>query len=251
MDALPILYSFRRCPYAIRARLALAHAGITLELREVLLRNKPPDLLAASPKGTVPVLILPDGSVIEESLDIMHWALSSAGADTWQSPTCSGNMEQWLTDNDGAFKSMLDRYKYADRHPEHPADWYREQTTGFLERLDSALREHPWLHGERMGFTDAALFPFLRQFAMVDRAWFAASPYRALQRWLDSWLAHDLFVSVMHKYPPWLSGQAPVIMARHLPHGENPGGGDDAFHHAGRRDGEPRGAGVSDAIDLT
>lgn len=211
MSSLPILYSFRRCPYAIRARLTLAYAGIAVELREVLLRDKPQDMLAASPKGTVPVLVLSDGSVIDESLEIMHWALTVADPDDWLAAPCAGELQTWIDSNDGPFKTTLDKYKYADRHPEHPAEHYRDQAGDYLAGLDSVLTDSPWLHGEHMGFADVALFPFIRQFGMVDDSWFATCRYAALRRWLRVWLDHPRFLSVMQKYPRWEPDQTPVL----------------------------------------
>lgn len=200
---LPLLYSFRRCPFAIRARLALRYAGIAVEHREVLLRDKPAQMLAASPKGTVPVLVLPEAGVLDESIDIMTWALSQADPGHWQSPPCVGALDEWIAANDGPFKSSLDRYKYADRHPEHPAAHYRDEACAYLRSMDAVLAEHDWLHGHHQGFADAALFPFIRQFAMVDYAWFEGGPYPNLCRWLETWLAHPLFLAVMEKVPPW------------------------------------------------
>lgn len=213
MSSLPVLYSFRRCPYAIRARLALAYAGQPVELREVLLRDKPQAMLDASPKGTVPVLVLPDGTVIDESRDVMDWALAQADPDDWCRPPLGGLADEWIAANDGPFKAALDRYKYADRHPEHPPHSYRERGEAHLARLDAILKAHRWLHGEQPGCVDAALFPFIRQFAMVDLDWFRASPYKGLRRWLDAWLEHPLFAAVMARHPPWVPGQAPVRFA--------------------------------------
>ncbi|WP_230198414.1 glutathione S-transferase [Luminiphilus syltensis] len=206
---MPILYSFRRCPYAIRARLALAYAGIPCELREVVLKNKPRAMLDASPKGTVPVVVLADERVIDESLDVMHWALAHADPDNWQTTPTVSDAQTLLDRNDGDFKHWLDRYKYADRHPENTAQWYREQTFSYLEALDQALLSNHWLHGPSMGFCDAAIFPFIRQFAMVDRSWFDECRFIALRRWLDRWLDHPLYQRVMAKYPPWTPGDTP------------------------------------------
>ena len=207
---LPILYSFRRCPYAIRARLALAHRGIAVELREVLLRDKPRAMLAVSAKGTVPVLLLPSGRVLDESLEIMRWTLTQAPEGAWSLP--SPPQEQWITENDSTFKYFLDRYKYASRYPKHPQDWYRDQAAPHLHTLNQQLDKRPFLCGEAPGFADAALMPFLRQFAMVDPPWFAASPYTSLRRWLQVLLSSGLFASVMPKVPPWAPDHKPVRM---------------------------------------
>jgi glutathione S-transferase len=213
MRELPVLYSFRRCPYAIRARMALAYARVPVELREVVLRDKPQAMLQASPKGTVPVLVLPDGTVIDESLELMHWALARSDPGHWSGEAVRGRRDEWIAVNDGDFKTALDRYKYADRYPEHPAEVYRGRGETHLARMDEVLSEHRWLHGEQPGITDVALFPFVRQFAMVDEAWFRAGRFRDLCRWLDAWLAHPLFLAVMAKYRPWAPGQTPEILA--------------------------------------
>ncbi len=196
---LPILYNFRRCPYAIRARLAIAYAGIPVEIREVQLKQKPEYMLSISPKGTVPVLQLPDGTVIDESLDIMRWALAQNDPDHWlDSSEDSERLIQW---NDRDFKYHLDRYKYADRYPEFPASYYRSQAEKFLAELESKLSQTPFLGSSHFAITDAAIFPFIRQFAAVDNQWFAASDYRDLKLWLNDLFESDLFASVMVKQP--------------------------------------------------
>lgn len=212
MQATPVLYSFRRCPYAMRARMALAYAGITVTLREVVLKDKPEAMLAISPKGSVPVLQLPDATVIDESSDIMHWAIDQHDPMHWRSPPVSGTIDGWLAANDGEFKQQLDRYKYADRHPDHPAEHYRDNTHPHLAKLDAILAEWPWLHGEKMGFIDVALMPFIRQFAMVDRGWFDRGPYPSLSAWLQRWLDEPLFLSVMDKYPQWQPDHTPCVV---------------------------------------
>lgn len=210
----PILYSFRRCPYAMRARMALAYAGIRVELREVVLKDKPSAMLEASSKGTVPVLILPDGKVIDESIDVMYWALTQEDPDNWLGLESDKNLRkeisELVTENDGAFKAMLDKYKYADRHPEQSADWYRDQACAFLLTLETRLNKTQWLQGSQLGFADVAIFPFIRQFVMVDPPWFDQAPYARLRRWLDTLLGSELFTSVMHKHPQWTPEQAPL-----------------------------------------
>lgn len=200
---LPILYSFRRCPFAIRARMALHYAGVTLELREVLLRNKPPAMLLASAKATVPVLVLPDGRVIDESVDIMRWALESNDPDDWWRNELTKASLALIHQCDFEFKTHLDHYKYADRHPEKPAMFYREQAEGFLAGLEQKLTQNRFLLDDHLTFTDVAIFPFIRQFAMVDKTWFDQAPYPGLQFWLQSLLDSVLFTNVMTKYPPW------------------------------------------------
>ncbi|WP_439105885.1 glutathione S-transferase [Congregibacter sp.] len=211
-SGLPLLYSFRRCPYAIRARMTLAYAGVKVELREVLLKDKPAAMLAASEKGTVPVLVLPGGRVIDESIDVMRWALEQADPQDWLTTDLLEDRDDLLSENDGAFKSLLDRYKYADRYPEHSAQWYRDQANGFLVKLDLRLEKTAWLAGAEKGFVDVAIFPFIRQFAGVDRGWFDQSPYPHLRCWLDTHLDSPLFKAVMQKYPRWTPEQAGVIL---------------------------------------
>lgn len=199
----PILYSFRRCPYAIRARLALAVSGIAVEHREVKLRDKPAEMLAASPKGTVPVLVLPDGAVIDESLDIMRWALVRNDPEEW----LSGDEPSLIATNDGAFKHHLDRYKYPDRYPADGVD-HRAAALAILHGLETRLGEHAYLSGARFGLTDAAILPFVRQFAAVDRDWFAAQDLPRVQAWLEAFLGSALFAWVMVVREPWRGGAA-------------------------------------------
>ena len=196
----PILYTFRRCPYAIRARLALKVSGVELEMHEVSLRAKPQELLDCSPKGTVPVLQLADGTVIEQSLDIMRWALARHDPQAWLGPHGLAEQDRALiARNDGQFKQDLDRYKYAERFPQQPATHYRQQAETFLAELEGRLAAAPWLGGQRPGLADFAIFPFIRQFAGVEPDWFQQSPYRHLMRWLDRLLVSPLFVAVMQK----------------------------------------------------
>ncbi len=197
----PILYTFRRCPYAIRARLAIEVSGVEVEKREIDLRHKPQAMLACSPKGTVPVLQLADGTVIDESLDIMRWALAINDPQGWigEGADWRAETQALIEENDGSFKRELDRYKYAGRYPEHPAELYRNEAGKFLQRLCSRLAAHPYLMGERMSLPDAAIFPFVRQFAHVSEAWFYASYDGVLTAWLDGLLNSPLFVAVMQK----------------------------------------------------
>lgn len=207
---LPILYSFRRCPYAMRARLAISYAGVSVELREVVLRNKPEQLLAASAKGTVPVLVLPDGKVIDESYDIMRWAIRRAPDCDWQ--TLESQSDIWVTRNDNDFKPWLDRYKYADRYPEYPENVYQQHCLEWFNTLDAQLRERGgYLLGNQMSLADAALLPFVRQCAHVNRVWFYQQELPSLQGWLDQFLESHLFQQVMRKYPQWHPDDAPTI----------------------------------------
>ena len=196
----PILYTFRRCPYAIRARLAIKVSGVEVDLREVDLRNKPRALLDCSPKGTVPVLQLADGTVIDESLDIMRWALAINDPQRWMNDAnqeAETETRRLIDENDSSFKIQLDRYKYPNRHPGHAAEIYRDEGGKFLQILCSRLATHAYLMGERQSLADAAIFPFVRQFAHVDRDWFYATYDGVLTNWLDGHLNSPLFLSVM------------------------------------------------------
>ena len=201
---LPILYSFRRCPYAMRARMALIGAEIELEHREIILKNKPPQMLEASPKGTVPVLVLPDQTVIDESLDVMLWALRQNDPQRWLGHNeCHLDAAMPLIRQcDGEFKRMLDRYKYADRHPE-PAEVYRNRGLTFLGRLNALLGKNRYLIAEQIAIADIAITPFIRQFAHVDKAWFLQTGLAHLIHWLDTMLGSALFAKAMQKYPLW------------------------------------------------
>jgi glutathione S-transferase len=190
-----VLYSFRRCPYAMRAHMALRYSGVPLSIVEVSLKAKPVEMLAASPKGTVPVLVCADGRVIEQSLEIMHWALGQHDPDNWLQADDAGLIEA----NDSVFKVLLDRYKYAIRYPEQPMEHYRAQGVGYLQRLEHLLAHTPYLAGPALSLVDVALAPFVRQFAHVDREWFAQAPLPHLNAWLERFLASALFGSVMKK----------------------------------------------------
>lgn len=214
----PILYSFRRCPYAIRARLALWASGTVVELREVVLRHKPQALLAASPKATVPVLVLPGHpenpgpQVIEQSLDVMGWALAQHDPHGWLAGADSPAQQAWIVLNDGAFKQALDAYKYPERHPEHSVREHRaEGERLLLAPMEATLARQAFLAGARPGLSDVALFPFVRQWAAVDATAFAASPWPHVQRWLQHWLGSPAFEGVMAKWPAWQPGQVPVL----------------------------------------
>ena len=205
MTELPILYSFRRCPYAMRARMALVASGAVVELREVLLKDKPPELLSTSPKATVPVLLTPDGCVIEESLDVMQWALERHDPLSWLEG-CSLESD-WIRECDSDFKHWLDRYKYAERYPEHTAEDYRQKAESFIQKLEDRLSVSNWMDGEAAHAVDVALFPFIRQFAGVDPSWWQSAPYPSVRRWLENWLNSPLFSAIMAKYPRWESGR--------------------------------------------
>jgi glutathione S-transferase len=192
-----LLYSFRRCPYAMRARLALRYAGVPVQIVEVSLRAKPAEMLALSPKGTVPVLCV-GGRVIEESLEIMQWALAQHDPDGWLRQG-DPRVLALIAENDQVFKHHLNRYKYAERYPEQPMEHYRAEGEVFLHKLEGLLAENDYLLAEQLSLADVALAPFVRQFAHVDREWFAGTPYRQLQAWLQRFLESPLFIAVMAK----------------------------------------------------
>ena len=216
----PILYNFRRCPYAMRARLALTASDLPCELREITLKQKPPQMLAASPKGTVPVLVLPSGTVIDESLAIMQWALQQHDPEGW----LRGEEEDSLAliaHNDGPFKHHLDRYKYPNRYPLESGNdltgfAYAHRTAGalWLASLEGHLQSSgssDWLFGRQCSLADMALLPFVRQFAHTDAAWFAAQPWWALAAWLARFETSALLAQVMVKYPLWRGQENAII----------------------------------------
>ncbi len=203
-----VLYSFRRCPYAIRARMALYQAQIVLELRELLLKDKPPDMLKHSPKGTVPVLITAKGEVIEESLDVMYWALKHNDPEDWLNPKFLTDAEKIIQENDFKFKPLLDKYKYADRHLELNAEEHRNNTLNRIENFERQLKQHRFLMTNQTTIADIAIFPFIRQYAFVDKSWFDNQPWPNLQKWLHYWLSSDVFLKVMKKYPLFNDGHS-------------------------------------------
>ena len=208
---LPVLYSFRRCPYAIRARLALRVAGVAVALREVALGNKPAALSAASPKATVPVLQLPDGTVLEQSIDIMRWALASNDPQAWLGAGEHAEVRTWIDLNDGPFKQALDHYKYASRDPQRPVHAGRDEAVALmLAPMNARLAESRFLLRDTPSLADMAVVPFVRQFAGVDDAWFRRAPTPHLRAWLDDITDSALFVSVMHKCAPWQPGDPEV-----------------------------------------
>lgn len=194
-----ILYSFRRCPWAMRARLALRYAGCPVEIREVAMKNKPAELLALSPKGTVPVLDTGAG-VLEESLDIMRWALEQNDPQDWRlhaNPAGAAQTLALIARNDQTFKAQVNLYKYAERYPEHSREDYRQQAEPWLAELEGLLEGRPYLLADHPSLVDAALLPLMRQFAGVEPAWFAEAPYPRVRSWLQGWLESELFKVVM------------------------------------------------------
>jgi glutathione S-transferase len=213
--SLPVLYSFRRCPYAIRARLALRYSGIKVALREVDLGDKPPEMLAASPKGSVPVLVLEKGSeqpeVIDESLDVMLWALAQNDPDGWLDIDIHA-ARQLVDANDDQFKPWLDRYKYPEHFEKLEPGEARGHCETFLQQLEHRLHADNYLCGDTVSIVDMAMYSFVRQFAFVDTGWFAASSLVGVNRWLNDFLEGALFTAVMEKYPKWQAGDIePVV----------------------------------------
>ncbi len=212
---LPILYSFRRCPYAMRARLALLASGIEYEHREVVLRDKPAELLAASPKGTVPVLVLQSGQVIDQSLDIMLWALRQNDPYHWLE-----NEEEALAliaQCDGDFKFHLDRYKYPNRYEGANAIDHRTKAAEFAAQVNHHIRQNNYTFNSCSGIYYAGYMTFLRQFANTDKAWFAAQPWPSLQTALASFEASNSFKTIMQTHAPWCAGNARVVITREKP----------------------------------
>jgi len=214
MTDLPILYSFRRCPYAMRARMALWVAGVAVELREVKLADKPPQLAQTSAKATVPVMALPDGTVLDESIQVMRWALERADPEGW----LAGDDAALVARNDGPFKRHLDRYKYPTRYPDEAngdEDMFRydhrAHGLAFVQELNRRLADTKQLCGATRTLTDIALFPFVRQFANTDRDWFDAQDVPHVLLWLEAHLASDLFKAIMPKFTPWKAGDEPTV----------------------------------------
>ena len=201
---LPVLYTFRRCPYAMRARLALHKADIAYEHCEVELKAKPEHMLMISPKGTVPVLELADGKVIDQSFDVMLWALRQQDPDRWLEVDM-GKVDELLRINDNEFKDWLDRYKYHSRYPEQDMLVYREKAEKFVQKLEQLLsaQDGAGLLARRWTLIDAAIFPFVRQFASVDRVWFDSSAYSQTGHWLRQWEETALYESIMKKHKVW------------------------------------------------
>ncbi|VAW91452.1 Glutathione S-transferase domain protein [hydrothermal vent metagenome] len=209
----PILYSFRRCPYAMRARMALVYSDVQVELREVDLKNKPQELVLLSPKATVPVLLKSDNSLLDESMDIIFWALSVRDNDDWLKLTVEQQKIAALLiqQNDTNFKTWLDKYKYSQRFPEQTESFYRKQGEQFLNELNERLSEFLFLIKDSLSYVDIAVAPFIRQFANVDLSWFQQSQYQHLVKWLDIILNSKLFKTTMQKYPVWQSGNKKIL----------------------------------------
>lgn len=218
--AMPCLYSFRRCPYAMRARLGILFAELQVELREIILKNKPAQMLVISPKGTVPVLQIfdttVDRAVIEESRDIMTWALERQDPQGLLEAKFLQQANALIEQNDKQFKYWLDRYKYADRHLEMTQQDYRQQGEVFLQVLEKLLAKNKYLLSDSVTVADISIMPFVRQFAHVDRAVFDSLHYPNLQQWLQHWLEHPFFLQAMTKFTPWQEGDEVVVFPSSL-----------------------------------
>ncbi len=202
MSELPVLYSFRRCPYAMRARLVLYTSGIKCELREVVLRDKPEEMIEISPKATVPVLQLQDGCVIDESHDIAVWAIGQNDPNGWAQYL--DEMSALVDINDFKFKTHLDKYKYSSRNPELSKEEHRENANFYFEHLESLLEKNGFLSANKQTVTDLAVFPFIRQFAFVDKDYFDGLEYEHLKKWLEYHLNTEMFKNIMSKYVQWV-----------------------------------------------
>ena len=208
---LPILYSFRRCPYAMRARMAIHISGQKCELREVLLRDKPPSMLEYSAKGTVPVLILQDGKVIDESLDVIDWALNLNDPDDWQRSKDKEKTKELIKINDGEFKYHLDRYKYSKRYDNEDPELHRKKCLKFIESINNELNNSEYIFDDNISYADIVLLPFIRQFRIADIEWFDSLPYDNLKKWLSSFLGSSLLNSIMKKYDLWKEGDKSIV----------------------------------------
>ena len=204
-----ILYSFRRCPYAIRARMVLSYMEVSVDLREVLLNERPQSLYKISSKGTVPVLLLNDGKVLDESLDIMLWAIEQGEQKLYEDKLSEQN--QLIKYNDTKFKYWLDRYKYHVRYLEHSREYYQRKCSKTLAEYDMRLSGNAYFMGDRIRLADIAIFPFIRQCANVDQNWFN-NKYPNLNQWLEIWKQSRVFKSVMMKYNQWKLGDESLIV---------------------------------------
>lgn len=217
---MPVLYSFRRCPYAMRARMALYCADIAVELREVDLKNKPAEMLEASPKGTVPVLVLNDGTVIEESLDIVNWAVDQNDPKGWKD-TPDDIMDRYAHEMADVFIPNLNAYKYPDRYENVKPDISYQVCKNYLEQMNATLvKNSGYLGGHKMSKADIVVFPFIRQFRIVDEDDFDRMALPALHRWFSEFWRSDIFNNVMEKYEPWQPGDEPIILQPSSEEGE-------------------------------
>lgn len=222
----PLLYTYRRCPYAMRARMALLQAGVGFDAHEIVLRDKPAGMLTLSPKGTVPVLLLPDGRVMDESLEIMRWAFEGRDEAGWWDRGNTPANQALIALNDGPFKEHLDRYKYPERFAGTDRASERAMAlTCLLEPLQERLCQTPYLGGREPCAADLALFPFVRQFRAVDEVWFDAQPFNATRLWLQAWLTGEQYQACMRKLKPGERGLFHEVALDHgaMDPGSSPG----------------------------
>ena len=208
---LPILYSFRRCPYAMRARMAIHISSQKCEIREVLLRDKPPSMLEYSSKGTVPVLVLQSGEVIDESLDVIEWALNLNDPDNWQRSKDNEKTKELIKINDGEFKHHLDRYKYSKRYDNEDPEFHRKKCLSFIKKVNSELQNSKYIFDDEISYIDISLLPFIRQFRIADNEWFDELPYENVKSWLSNFLNSELLESIMSKHDLWKEGDEVTI----------------------------------------
>lgn len=214
IKTLPILYSLRNCPYAMRARIAIFKAQQTVLLRDLVLSNKPPEMLQASPKGTVPVIVLANGNVIEESLEVMLWALHESDPDDLLQSVSENTLPEMLRlidEFDNGFKTSLEQYKCAKRYKENNLIEQRSDCEEYIQRLEQRLVQHAFLMSNQESLVDIAILPFIRQFARVERQWYLQSPYPKVRQWLNNYLQSQMFTKVMAKYPLWLDEHESVL----------------------------------------
>lgn len=212
--SLPVLYSLRNCPYAMRARIAIFKSKQTVALRDIVLSNKPTEMIAASPKATVPVLVLADGSVVEESLSVMLWALNESDPNDLLHSELEqqlSSMLELINSFDNDFKEALEQYKCAKRYRETNVIECRAHCEQFIQLLEVRLNEHAFLMSNKESLADIALLPFIRQFARVERQWYLQSPYPKVRQWLNNYLQSPMFTKVMAKYPLWLDNHEVVL----------------------------------------
>ena len=212
--ALPVLYSLRNCPYAMRARLAIYASGQLVQLRDLVLSDKPPEMLIESPKGTVPVLVTVDNEVVDESLAIMLWAFSQSDPADYlnkNDETSLTEMFSIISRFDNEFKRHLEKYRCSKRYHEPSLDEDRQKCEYYLAELELRLRKHQYLMSDTPSLTDLALMPYVRQFARVERQWYLQSPYPKLRQWLNGYLQSRMFSKVMAKHPLWLEAKEEVI----------------------------------------
>ncbi|WP_445946635.1 glutathione S-transferase [Shewanella sp.] len=212
--ALPVLYSLRNCPYAMRARLAIYAAKQQVQLRDLVLSNKPAEMLAVSPKGTVPVLVTASNQVIDESLAIMQWAFSQSDPDDYldsKAPNALAEMLAVIEIFDHEFKGHLEKYRCSKRYHEPSLITDRQQCERYLTDLELRLCQHQYLISDKPSLVDLALMPFIRQFARVERQWYLQAPYPKLRHWLNGYLQSRMFSKVMEQHPLWLDAKQEVV----------------------------------------